>query len=210
MMRDIHTTPLTKSRSFCCTRAMQNCHWHCPEMALVWPKFQRYQGTWLPTSESGPHLLALWRPSIGSWILVSSQGPTSSLLSVVHPWPMPATKTSAPTCSARLLEGTGGFLPSRAPTVPTRRTRASRQGGSWGPVECLGRGCWRESRRDVRQWYGCCAMKWSLISAASCKLAAVIRCYIACHMAALHHTFRMLHCMLHSSAISLWHLPPVM
>ena len=34
------------------------------------------------------------------------------------------TKTSVPTCITRLLDGTGSFLPSGAPTVPTRMTCA--------------------------------------------------------------------------------------
>ena len=48
--------------------------------------------------------------SIGRLIIVPSQGQTSSLLLVLQPWPMPATKNPVPTCIARLLDGIGGFL----------------------------------------------------------------------------------------------------
>ena len=51
------------------------------------------------------------RPSIGRWILVSLQGQTSTLLSVLQSSPMPETMTSVRTCIAGLLDGTGCFLP---------------------------------------------------------------------------------------------------
>ena len=178
-MRDIHVASLDELTEL--WLRLQNCH--CRDLALLCPKFQWYSGTWLPTSFP----CSLWRPSIGRWILGSSEseGLTSSLLSVLQRWPMPATKSSVHTCVARLLDGTGGFMPSGSRREPRACRREgpvpSRQGGSWGlglPQEGA-KGKVIEERAVEISDGDTDAMPWNeawFRQLFKCKLAAITRC----------------------------------
>ena len=124
-MRDIHVTSLEEltelmlhSPARYAELPLSRSGPAMPEVPVVSRNMIAYLISLLTVAPFYPSLDLLYWPS------GSSQGPTSPLLSVLQPWPMPSTKTSVPMCTARLLDGTGCFLPSGAPKVQTRRTSA--------------------------------------------------------------------------------------